>query len=950
MTWVRAEDGFSRLLRMGFVCTAVLVGVLISPASGAETVRLAVTADNSIMAHPKETRLNDGANSIVKLKGRQHIMLVNFPAEVLRGRVVKRATYHVHFARSDNPSIDYLHRVGVSTVASPWVEGTGRAEETAGASCFEAAALGKRPWAYRGSDFTAVSFGQGHTIYDSVEATQPDDEDWQTIAVEPRLLEACVAGISNGLAFYDDLGSDWTITDGQWRIRNLPNRTMHGREQSRFAPYFSVEVAEADTQPPAAPTALPAEPGDLPAGQVWLRFRVPRDQGPAGVLGYFVRYQPGEDFAWDEATPLPRYLIPLASKPGSVQRLRVRDLDLKPGATYTFGIGAVDAAGNLGPVAVVSGKASARDPLYRFAAPALALPTVPGAECRVGNVRVYALDECDRVDAQGKPVGGLGEEAKRANHLWDAGRRRVSLRSARGEFVGFQLIFEGKAKQAAVEVGKFQGPGAARPTVELWREWYVAKANRHLPDPLVPYRGPFAIPDPEQKVPGQRAQGVLVTVYVPHDVEPGSHRATITVSVDGQWSEIELAIEVLPFDLPDELSFRVELNSYGTPGGEAERNYYRLAHLYRCCVNHLPYSQSGHVSAGCAPKLVGDRLDWSAWDARFGPYLDGSAFADLPRAGVPLGEFYLPLHENWPGDVRKAWNGNYWADDAFPEWYRTLFVNVCRQFAQHFRAKGWTRTQFQFYLNNKNSWKVEGSRSGSSPWVLDEPEDQKDFAALAWFARAFHQGIDEVKGDVDLVFRIDISRPQWQRNTLSGLVGLAVVSQSSFGRYNRMVRERAERNGEMLFSYGSPNELDQSNTRMVGWAVRAWCRGADGILPWQTMGRDASWDDADRLAVLYPAKKRFGYDGAYPSLRLLALRRGQQDVEYVNALLRSKPGLHRGELARAIVVALGLADEQTGGIEAFDLGAVDFSGLDASDFARLRRRLQQELTLARPAR
>ena len=49
--------------------------------------------------------------------------------------------------------------------------------------------------------------------------------------------------------------------------------------------------------------------------------------------------------------------------------------------------------------------------------------------------------------------------------------------------------------------------------------------------------------------------------------------------------------------------------------------------------------------AGTSRRL---ELDWSAWDRRFGPLLDGSAFADLPRKGVPLECFYLPLHENWP--------------------------------------------------------------------------------------------------------------------------------------------------------------------------------------------------------------------------------------------------------------------------------------------------------------
>jgi hypothetical protein len=62
---------------------------------------------------------------------------------------------------------------------------------------------------------------------------------------------------------------------------------------------------------------------------------------------------------------------------------------------------------------------------------------------------------------------------------------------------------------------------------------------------------------------------------------------------------------------------------------------------------------------GCAPRWDGTRLDWTSRDRRFGPLLDGSAFADLPRKGVPVECFYLPLHENWPSPMEGNYNGSY---------------------------------------------------------------------------------------------------------------------------------------------------------------------------------------------------------------------------------------------------------------------------------------------------
>ncbi|HEV3024800.1 MAG TPA: hypothetical protein VGX76_20125 [Pirellulales bacterium] len=131
----------------------------------------------------------------------------------------------------------------------------------------------------------------------------------------------------------------------------------------------------------------------------------------------------------------------------------------------------------------------------------------------------------------------------------------------------------------------------------------------------------------------------------------------------------------------------------------------------------MPYYQNGRVAPGCAPLWDGKRLDFDAWDARFGPLLDGTAFDDLPRRGVPLACFYLPLHENWPTPVEGNYNGDFWADRAFPAACRAAFVAASRQLAEHCDARGWHDTLFQCFLNGKNSFKQEGWSRGLSPWL-----------------------------------------------------------------------------------------------------------------------------------------------------------------------------------------------------------------------------------------
>ncbi len=48
-------------------------------------------------------------------------------------------------------------------------------------------------------------------------------------------------------------------------------------------------------------------------------------------------------------------------------------------------------------------------------------------------------------------------------------------------------------------------------------------------------------------------------------------------------------------------------------------------------VNRVPYYQSGEMGEGMAPVIKDGKLDFSAWDNRFGPLFDGSAFNDSFR-------------------------------------------------------------------------------------------------------------------------------------------------------------------------------------------------------------------------------------------------------------------------------------------------------------------------------
>src|SRR5205823_2494197 len=81
--------------------------------------------------------------------------------------------------------------------------------------------------------------------------------------------------------------------------------------------------------PPPAPGGLRSETGTLPAGEASVSWVSPRDEGPSGTVGFFVRVD-GRD--------VPRYLVPLSSTAGDRVTMHLRDLGLAPGAEVALAV------------------------------------------------------------------------------------------------------------------------------------------------------------------------------------------------------------------------------------------------------------------------------------------------------------------------------------------------------------------------------------------------------------------------------------------------------------------------------------------------------------------------------------------------------------------------------------------------------------------------------------
>lgn len=426
----------------------------------------------------------------------------------------------------------------------------------------------------------------------------------------------------------------------------------------------------------------------------------------------------------------------------------------------------------------------------------------------------------------------------------------------------------------------------------------------------------------------------FIDLHVPKDASPGSIRG----SVGANGVAMPFEVTVWNFTLPDRLSFVPQMNAYGLPGHA--RDYYRLAHEHRTVLNQLPYGWTGKVDEP-APKRGGDGAwDWAEFDAAFGPLLDGGAFADLPRGAVPVEAFYLLLNENWPMKHDDHFQGGYWIEEAYDEAYWTQFREAASEIARHFEAKGWTEPVFEFYLNNKVYFKKDDWRKCTAPWIFDEPVHTQDFWAIRHFGREFWKAVAPYPG-VRMAYRADISRPQWQRELLDHCVNVEVVSGVLRAYWPRVFRRAADC-GNLYFMYGGANAIGTPNVANAAWCVEAWSLGADGVVPWNTIGKAESWQTPDELSLFYP-----GPGGPAPSLRLKAFRAGQQLVEYL-AQYRAVSGESRERVMAAVRAIPGLQATLVKRSED-DAGKSQFGAEAQPAFEALRMALGHYLDAAAPA-
>jgi hypothetical protein len=855
----------------------ILVTLLLAAAtaSAEETLRLPVVKDNSIVLYPGEWHLNAGGRERIRIKGNQHLVAMAFDLAPIRGKRVTGAT--LICARADQ----VIDGVTVSTIGADWDEGKSNAL-TSGVGNVAG-------WGWPGALFPAVTGGNAFSLTSSVPSGLADGS--YHFRIDPDLVNALSIGAAFGLTIHE------------WNHDTSRNPTIWSREAKGKEPYLLVTVGG------KAPKPEPPEILSLSGGPESFRLRI---RGPKTGLAYAVEV---------DGKPLPRFNIPFVLA-GEEQVVMIRDVPLRAGKKVRVEIATLSRTG-----------ARSKTVLAREAVgmpTTLVLPALlsrPSVEAE-GERDLFVIPLTDKYDLEGKPVGDLPEGHRLVNEIFDG--ETITLVAARGEVTGFTAILRGTGTVSV----KLSLPGL---TTELRRAVYVMAGGRRIPDPLVPLGEIELSPD--------RDAAVCADVLVPFDAKKTGYTGKLTVS-DGR--VIPVKVTVRPFALPRKASFLCEMNSYGVPGTVAEyERLQEIAYDHRVHLNILHYSHRTAAPGARKCNLDmrlrnGRRMDeqrynriepgdrrafWDDFAAAFGPLLTGGHFKGGHRGPIPLPGFYLTFHESWPLNVRRFFDGNPDAYEAFrttPE-YAETFEAVLRDFLARARKEGWSDAGFQIYLNNKGALKD----AARAPWILDEPAGYHDYRALAFYADLVRRAAGEGS---PVRYRVDISRPQFDRGELLGKADLWVVGTSAFRRYPRLLADRRELTGEDMWVYGTSNAVETSNRTIMAWVLEAFRGGASGVVPWQTVdkkGQALEKGDPLGLFIFDPKSGEIHH-----SLRLKAYRRAEQDVEYL-LLLSDKLGLEDAAIRALIDRFVPLA----GSVDSSspeDAGTARFKSLSPEGFHRLR--------------
>ena len=509
----------------------------------------------------------------------------------------------------------------------------------------------------------------------------------------------------------------------------------------------------------------------------------------------------------------------------------------------------------------------------------------------------------------------------------------VDVSGARNEFVSFQVVVNGNDTGASNVRASFPGvtgPGGTLggEDLTLYREAYLNITQTSTPDVATGQWPDGLIPDVDEiahekrsafpfNVPAHESRTVWIDVHVPAGEAVGDYQGQVAITADSGFSAtVPVTLHVLPATLPSTSSLASAFLIFSgnvcrahtgsdclstTVRDDLLAKYQRMALDHRFTLTNIDYPGS----------------DWSAFDAKYGPFLDGHADTRLQGAKATSVQYYT-----WPRDVShyKAW-------------------------ADHLREKGWLDRGFD-YTGDEPPYGISYADIATRAKVVREGAPDLRTLVTTTLAAADQNGVtDDIDTLVPVVNFIDgVTAPflgdqrslydGWLQNPTKRLWLYQSCMSHGCGYGSNAA---GNVNGAGWPSY----MVDASSARNRAMQWTAYLEGATGELYYETANMlPTAWTNQYSFngngdgTLFYPGTPgKIGgkTDVPVPSMRLKYLRMGMQDYEWLKLVSDA------GDPDFAQTVARGLIPKAS---------AVSDEG---SAFETARRQLEQryvELTQA----
>lgn len=885
---------------------------------------------------------------------------LKFDLSAYRGMVVQQA--ELHLAKADtSPNFALV----VATINTDWTEAS---------ACWRYRS-GSTDWTFPYSDFSTASLGNYGSLVWFAYPTNGDygtyssgGKTWMRANLDPSVVQTLVVGDQYGLAVTDPRICYQSNPSGATYTTPVYSREAGSATQPKLLIKFATSP---DTTAPGSISNLTASAGQE-SGEVVLRFLPPMD---TRAFGYTVKYSTGSDFntattieQWRVPRPRPvgtpqRVLLQNLT-PGTTYNFFIQAYNaagvVSPVQSVSFTVPTLTTptlvnGSFVTPTATGKTVRSVSGVLRYWAASEVA---------RVSPTTGYNIG------------GASNDDYKKANAVWDSAANLISLLACRNEVVAAQLIIEKSGttlSNISVSVSDLAGPGGnaipSSTSIELFQEHYI---STNYADPAIPLAPPFpttfSIPDPNHNASGKN-QGVWMDIWVPKGVAPGDYTGTVTVNASELSTPvtINLKVHVSGVTIPDYPTFLVDLNGYsaapglnqwdfGTDFNKTCLRYFQTSHKHRAMINTLPYRQAGARCLDREPTLTGagptlHAADWSTFDNKYGRFFDGTAFSptnpDIPYYGpgqnTPVTHLYTSFSEYFPMtimDPTYGWDatgygGEYWnsmVDYAaktshdyttffstmpdvfagFTEGYKQAVRNVVADWCQHAHDKGWTRTNFETFFNDKYYYYSNGDCKAL--WLLEECEDADDFRAVGFFNQLYREGqAQSGVTDVPWHFRIDISTRFCQHwGQLTNRVNYQDVDGGSSNWHFPNIKYRNysydENKQEQWIWYGLEPSATSGNPDHSRIFLQKWCQGLiGGIVYWDAFGYSSWTSFGNPASPIYSGQNvpGFGeYDGPIFGIRIKMMRQAEQLIELLN-LWAGTPGMTKPLVRNSLYAKYG---------------------------------------------